>query len=124
MASGLGVVLMTNNPPTPGLDAVAEAIWRAGFPRESADRTWRDLVNKTHYRMQAQAAFNAIQGSLCDQLSGLADAVRDDIKEARKKADAGNEEKSYLRGELQGVLAAFDLVSTLPGFVSVEENPQ
>lgn len=67
-----------------------------------------------YYRRLAVAAIAAFLGGLCEQLSGLADAVRDDIKEARKRADAGNEEKSYLRGELQGILAAFDIVSALP----------
>ena len=42
------------------VDKVAEAIWRAGYPRESADRTWRDLVNKTHYRRMAVAAIEAL----------------------------------------------------------------
>ena len=42
-------------------EAVAEAIWRAGYPRDvDADRTWRDVVNKTHFRAQADAAIQAL----------------------------------------------------------------
>lgn len=43
------------------VDVVAQAIWRAGYPRESDGRTWHDLVNKRHYRAMARAAIDALE---------------------------------------------------------------
>ncbi|MHA7703432.1 hypothetical protein ACX9NE_26945 [Mycobacterium sp. ML4] len=43
------------------VDVVAQAIWRAGYPRESDGRTWHDLVNKRYFRAMAQAAIDALE---------------------------------------------------------------
>lgn len=43
------------------LDAVAEAIWRAGWPEESAGRTWNDCIYRRYYRHMAQAAIDSLQ---------------------------------------------------------------
>lgn len=42
------------------LDKIAEAIWRADHPESIGVRTWRDMVNKTHYRHLAQAVLDAL----------------------------------------------------------------
>lgn len=45
---------------------------------------------------------------IADKLVGIAADIRVDIKQAR--ADGDNERRNYLRGELQGILQALDLV--------------
>lgn len=42
-------------------ERVAEAIWKASTdPRDRGLRTWRDVINKTHYRALATAAIDAL----------------------------------------------------------------
>jgi hypothetical protein len=46
---------------------------------------------------------------VAEKLMAIADDIRADIKQAR--SDGDNDRRHYLRGELQGILSAYDLVT-------------
>jgi hypothetical protein len=45
---------------------------------------------------------------VAEQLKGIADDIRADLKQAREDDD--NDRRCFLAGELQGVLQAYDIV--------------
>jgi hypothetical protein len=105
-------------------DRIAEVLWDQWVPSTVVYGTEQPVGFETvrDWAEYAAEAVVAVLGARLNEnltgLSGIADAIREDIKRARAEGD--DERRQYLRGELQGILQAFDLVSSWVGALGEE----